>query len=468
MASSIEGTAQIQPSKALGFLVLGSSVYDVLSRLRAQHRIFPSISVIYDSTVPLASPIVVMLDSNGLRLRFDGPDQRLRLIEVLDFQKSRLSYNSGELTRPGTGAGGPTFRSIYNKLFGPTYPGEYMEDQSVYVLSYPGVAFSFPINKEAWKEGADFVSVLSSSDAQPASSMAIFAGSSWLEARSDLFTRPVQNPRLSLVNGASARLSSANDEVEFVKFRDENKVEIIRRHSQPFWITLHSTTPQDLITELGPPGAIYRKHDHRLSIHRTRSLSGGVNGRGHQDDTDDTEPEDAQSDDEEDVSDVSATSNSDYFYNYFHHGMDIFISATRSSSHPVATKVILHGNVPGSFEFQRYRRARWSIELSASTKKEKELRLHSEMGFDEALPLLRERFGEGQRPMPLNRGSDSPSSSCELLGGWEDNESAADKVDVKGVPGGNESTFGNTELYGFPGFIFEVQRNKAISSLTVF
>jgi len=148
--------------------------------------------------------------------------------------------------------------------------------------------------------------------------------------------------------------------------------------------------------------------------------------------------------------------------------MDIFISATRSSSHPVATKVILHGNVPGSFEFQRYRRARWSIELSASTKKAKELRLHSEMGFDEALPLLRERFGEGQRPMPLNRGSDSPSSSCELLGGWEDNESAADKVDVKGVPGGSESTFGNTELYGFPGFIFEVLRNKAISSLTVF
>lgn len=386
-----------------------------------------------------------MLDSNGLRLRFDGPDQRLRLIEVLDFQKSRLSYNGGELTRPGTGAGGPTFRSIYNKLFGPTYPGEYIEDQGVYVLSYPGVAFSFPVNKEAWKGDTDFVSLLSASNAQPASSMAIFNGSSWLEARSGLFTRAVQSPRSPLVNGPAARLSSANDEVELVRFHAENRIEIVRRHSLPFWITLHSTTPQDLITELGPPSAIYRKNDHRLSIHRTRSLSGGVGGRNQQqDDTDDTEPDDAQSDDE-DVSDVSITSNSDYFYNYFHHGMDIFISATRSSSHPVATKIILHGNVPGSYEFQRYRRSRWSIELPPTSKKAREFRLHSEMSFDEALPILRDRFGEGQRPMPLNRGSDSPSSSCELLGGWEDGESAIEKADGKGATGA-ETTFGNTGM----------------------
>lgn len=339
-----------------------------------------------------------------------------------------------------------------------------MKDQGVYVLSYPGVAFSFPVNKEAWKEDVDFVSLLSASNAQPASSMAIFSGSSWSESRNDLFTKPASNPRSPGINSTSARLSSANDEIELIRLHDDNKVELIRRHNAPFSITLHLTTPQDLVAELGPPSAIYRKNDHRLSIHRrTRSLSGRA-----QDDTDDTEPDEAQSDDDEDVSDVSATSNSDYFFNYFQHGFDIFISSSRSSSHSVATKLILHGNVPGSFEFQRYRRSRWTIDLPESSKK-MELRLNSEMVFDEALPRLRERFGEVQKPMLpmfLNRGSDSPSSSCELLGGWEDGE-AGDKV-PEGHLKGPESTFGNTELFGFPGFIFEVLKNKAISSLTVF
>lgn len=408
--------------------------------------------------------MVLSLDDNGLRLRFDGADQRLRLIEVLDFQKSRLSYNGGELVRAGagavTGASGPTFRSIYNKLFGPTYPGEYMKDQGVYVLSYPGVAFSFPVNKGVWKEDVDFVSLLSASNAQPASSMAIFSGSSWSESRNDLFTKPTSNPRSPGINSASARLSSANDEIELIRLHDDNKVELVRRHNAPFTITLHLTTPQDLVAELGPPSAKYRKNDHRLSIHRgTRSLSGA------KDDTDDTEPDEPQSDDDEDVSDVSATSNSDYFLNYFQHGLDVFISSSRSSSHPVATKIILHGNVPGSFEFQRYRRSRWTIELPENSKN-KELRLNSEMVFDEALPRLRERFGEVQRPMLLNRGSDSPSSSCELLGGWEDGE-VGDKA-LGGHLTGPEGTFGNTELFGFPGFIFEVLKNRAISSLTVF
>ncbi|KAI5844549.1 hypothetical protein DFP73DRAFT_549701 [Morchella snyderi] len=455
------GTAQVYPSKALGFLILGSSIYEVLTSLRRYPRVFPSISVIYEASAPLSTPVVLLLDANGLRLRFDGQDQRLRLIEVLDFQKSRLAYNGGELAKAGTGTGGPTFRNIYNKLFGPTYPGEYMEDQGVYVLSYPGVAFSFPVEKQV-KKPDDFVSLLMGSNAHTASSMAIYNGSSWSDARDGLFTKPVTAPRSSGINSASARLSSANDEVELVRLHDDNKVELVRRHNKPFCITLHSTTPQELVAELGPPSAIYRKNDHRLAIHRTHSMS----GRGTQDDADDTEPEDPPSDDDNDVSDVSATSNSDYFYNYFHHGIDIYISSARSSYHPVATKIILHGNVPGSFEFQRYRRSRWVLEL-ADTGKKSELKLHSEMTFDEALPKLRGRFGEGQRPMLLNRGSDSPSSSCELLGGWEDGDNGAKAATLAGKSG-PEATFGNTELFGFPGFIFEVLKNRAVSLLTVF
>ena len=39
------------------------------------------------------------LPENGLRLRFDGVDQRLRLIEVIDFRKIKLAYKGSELVK---------------------------------------------------------------------------------------------------------------------------------------------------------------------------------------------------------------------------------------------------------------------------------------------------------------------------------------------------------------------------------
>ena len=39
--------------------------------------------------------------------------------------------------------GSLSFRQIYSKVFGPTYPGWFDPDTCRYVLSYPGVAFSF-------------------------------------------------------------------------------------------------------------------------------------------------------------------------------------------------------------------------------------------------------------------------------------------------------------------------------------
>ena len=64
-----------------------------------------------------------------------------------------------------------------------------------------------------------------------------------------------------------------------------------------------------------------------------------------------------------------------------------------------------------------------------------------------------------QRGMVLNRGwGDSPGSSCEFLGGWE--ESGARRAETNG-----DST---TTLYGFPGLVFEVLKNGYINTVTVF
>jgi hypothetical protein len=70
-----------------------------------------------------------------------------------------------------------------------------------------------------------------------------------------------------------------------------------------------------------------------------------------------------------------------------------------------------------------------------------------------------------QRPMVLNRGwGDSPESSVEFLGGWEETTAKGPRSGADGQDGG----LGNTELFGFPGLLFEVLKNGAVSCLTVY
>lgn len=507
---------------------LGVSLHDILSRLKSQPHVYPTVDVSYSPTQPIANPVVLNLPRNGVRLRFDGPDQRLRLIEVLDFTKIKLSYKSNELLKmyssapealtPVSGITGPTFRQVYDKLLGPTFPGEYIPpnpdeafDKGTYVLSYPGVAFSFPLLASAWSPSVNFLSLLSSSATSPATSMAIFNGESWPKARTNLFTQASPNPRSLALIGRGKE--GGPDEVELARVHGEGRVELIRRSSPPFWIVLSETTPQDLVAELGPPDAIYRKNDRRLSIHKTRA-SGGSMGRA--DDVSPVTPEyptdmnHSSSHTETDESDgdnhMTATANArelaaaECFYNYFHHGFDILISqptslsapapttalrqssaqtvrsSLRSSNHVTATKVIFHANIPGSYPFNRHRRSRWTLE-HIQDEHHKGF-LTSECFFGDISDRLKEVFRETysneeeelsqQRPMVLNRGwGDSPGSSCELLGGWEESTSG-EKGGAAAAAATLEQGLGNTELFGFPGMVFEVLKSGAVSALTIF
>ena len=65
-----------------------------------------------------------------------------------------------------------------------------------------------------------------------------------------------------------------------------------------------------------------------------------------------------------------------------------------------------------------------------------------------------------QRGMVLNRGwGQSPDSSIELLGGFDD-------APIKQQ--GQAAVMNNTDLFGFPGMLFEVLKNDSISALTVY
>lgn len=466
------------------------------------------------------------LPFNGFRLRFDGPDQRLRLIEVHDFTKTQISYKNLDLVKlneitsapiPNSNSAtptGPIFRHVYNRLMGPTFPGEYIppppgsgSEKGLYVLSYPGIAFTFPLQDSAWSPKIDFVSLLSSSAASQAKSLAIYNGPSWQEARADLLVRACPNPRSLALSGRSKELRP--DEIELVKICGNGKVELIRRSSPPFTITLSETTPQDLVAELGPPDAIYRKNDRRLSIHKTHQPHRNSYQQQYSaspakyDDLTDTDQSSAhtatdESDEEDDqrvTDERNGVLSAECFYNYFHHGLDIFISyptipspsfphsivensssTAKSVGHVVATKILLHANVPGSYPFNRYRRSRWILDSSAFHQMHPPLT--SESPFSEISQGLQHVWKTSyaneneekslQRGMVLNRGwGDSPGSSCELLGGWEESADTQTKAQGSALIHGGVGS-GNTELFGFPGLVFEVLKNDAVSCLTVY
>ncbi|KUL83674.1 hypothetical protein ZTR_07501 [Talaromyces verruculosus] len=529
--ASAPGTMQVFPSRGLGNLsklnclkiptfqgislilesktALGSSLHNVLSRIKSRPQTYPAIDLAYSSTEPLLEPVVLNLPKNGLRLRFDGPDQRLRLIEVLDFSKVPIVYKNHEVVKipkpqEQPSSTGPSFRHVYNRLFGPSYPGEYISPPNgspfgTYVLSYPGVAFSFPLQDSAWSDNCDFVALLSSSAASPATSMAIFQGSSWSDARNKLFTTPPQLPRSPALIGKGKE--AVPDEIEEIRVLGAGRIELLRRSSPPLVINLSETTPQDLIAELGPPDAIYRKNDRRISIHNAH----GVNqprllspspGRGV--DTPDTDHSSNNSPAEDSDDETFSGSKmdpsslpSECFFNYFHHGFDAFISyptpsgpalpgsglsdipPPATSSLLTVTKLIVHGNVPGSYPFNRYRRSRWKILLDDSGREA----LTSETHYDELSERLQALWKGSyassseettlQRGMVLNRGwGDSPESSVEFLGGWEESVGGKHRSASSGPDSGQ--ALGNTELYGFPGLLFEVLKNGAVSSMTIY
>ena len=467
------------------------------------------------------------LPSNGIRLRFDGLDQRLRLIEVLSFTKTRLNYKSldlvklPELTTSATSnfnhdePTGPIFRHVYNRLMGPTFPGEYIPpkpgsetDAGLYILSYPGIAFTFPLKNSAWSRKIDFVALLSSNAASQAKSLAIFNGHSWQDARHDIYVRSCPNPRSLALSSRGKEFHP--DEVDLVKIRGNGKIEIIRRSLPPFLISLSETTPQALVAELGPPDAMHRKNDRRLSIHKTRRKEprpldksyGASPGRyEEQADTDQsstytaTDESDAE-DDPSAANERNADLSAECFYNYFHHGFDILISYPLSPSPPlsssqsnsdstqaignidhlVAAKILLHGNVPGSYPFNRYRRSRWIIDHPSLDNLSSPL--SSETPFEDVSKSLRHVWKDSyanekeekssQRGMVLNRGwGDSPGSSCELLGGWEESTGVQKGRSQTPVFHGGPGC-GNTELFGFPGMVFEVLKNDTISCVTIY
>jgi hypothetical protein len=477
-------------------IALGAALQDILSTVAADKDLFTSIDIHFSQSEPLTAPIVVTLPDNGLRLRFDGADQRLRLIEVTDLTKSTLVYKGMELVRSheiSSSAAGPAFKRVY-QMFGASYPGEYMpptpgKSEGTYVLSWPGVAFNFPLQHSAWSPEKDHVSLLGSQAAGPAAQMAIFEGKTWSDSRKDLFVREPTGPRSTAL--ASRPRDSLPAEIESAIIQPGKRVIFERRQpAPPFTIHLNETSPQDLITELGAPDATFKptikesspvQPNHKRTGSATRPRSGSRLHPGSQPSSyssTNTDSFETDFDSEDADEDPAERANRAAYWCYFGHGMDILVGppsepegSRGASSLPgaspdlVVKRVVIQGNVPGSAAFNRHRRLRWTLELPNTTD---DLILHSECNFEHELkPTLLHTYLEAAKDAQtamgrvINRCWDDPMDSGFFLPD-QDRDEADD-----GSARGSEAWLGNVRLFQFPGVMFEVLQNGAVAGVYV-
>lgn len=541
-------------------IVLGATLHHVLHRIHVRKEL-GKVNIFADDQHPATTPVVVQLCERGLQLRFDGPEQRLRMIEVTDFTKARYTYDGKDILkqdRPSSQKG-PTFKSVY-KQFGPATPGEFVENKDRdnkydwFSLSYPGIAFKFPVQAGTWKESlnsdwAAAVNFLDTSAVKPACSMCIYHGESWPKVRGQIFTMDMPFPRRPILGATRADYAKLVKEVELARIHGEGRIELLRKNARSFWIILSETTPQDLITIIGPPDDIYRKPK-PASAHRPRTESHSRSRRSSA--KQDFKPESwgsahapssaAESDDEEEYLEEAEYDGDlrEEFWNYYDHGFDILISPhPRLISHPspsapreqpitgttsyfgteadtkeqrdlrllampalgwtpVATKLIIHGNIPFSHAFNRHCRLRWEICHTPSPDGVYKDPLTSEMNWRDINNRLKEvykgtyRSEEEERslqqPMAINRGwggsstSDSMGGSGELLGGWEGDDdeetvkakisSGKSKSKIKeantGEGRGVIADVGQAQFFGgYPGMIFEVLRNGTVCQVQI-
>ncbi|KAI9319904.1 hypothetical protein BX666DRAFT_1917264 [Dichotomocladium elegans] len=344
----------ISPGRSLGPFRLGSSLWDNIQYLKERPQYFPSVELKYSEEDPVKYDFIITLPANGVNLRFDGGLQRMKSIECFNPSKVKLVYQNSDVSSSRTI---PTFLLIY-KAFGPTYPGEFDTSQSIYTLKYPGISFMFPIptrHKDLYASSSDLPLEFPDGTTPIASRVCLFSvnGSSWQKAAVPSLPKVIADYNaLTRAYGKTGRR-----DVEIVKAQpnrgitlyfpvnDEagnstvmNQVDILLRISKP----------QDILADLGKPSRVFYKEEDKMKIHSVTD-NGAMLGR--------ISDEDADNGDRAMNGDEEEKEPTDYFFNFFHLGIDLLFDG---SLH-VCKKIVLHGNIPGHYDFQRYKRCPFVI-----------------------------------------------------------------------------------------------------------
>ncbi|CAJ1930345.1 unnamed protein product [Sphenostylis stenocarpa] len=309
-----EGTAMgaivldIRPGVGIGPFSVGHGmpICEAFAQIEQQPNIYDVVHVKYFDEEPLKFDIVISFPDHGFHLRFDPWSQRLRLIEIFDVKRLQMRYSTSLIGGSSTLA---TFVAVY-ALFGPTYPGIFDQERSIYTLFYPGLSFAFPIPSQF---------VYCCLDGRVELPLEFPDGTTPVTCRISVYDSSSEKKVGvgSLMDKASAPplpVGSIYMEEVHVKLREELYFTVGSQHI-PF-----GASPQDVWTELGRPCGIHQKQVDQMGIHSVSDLR------------------------------PRTTLCGDYFYNYFTRGLDILFDG---QTHKIK-KFVLHTNFPGHADFNSY------------------------------------------------------------------------------------------------------------------
>jgi phagosome assembly factor 1 len=300
----------------------------------------------------------------------------------------------------------PTFAHVYN-TFGPSYPGDYDQENNRYVLQYPGLSFTFSIppefhhlyTKVCWlvdqvecvfcrlhscsvfactharltlthsPQIPVFVNlfccccccccVFFSKDTNELP-MELPNGSSPLASRVYLYAGGrLRNPTLPALRKGSlyyqpvmARLgqgvffapSSVRAPTGVSSSTGTTSAAAVGRWGQGEGRVIFSSSVQDVVAELGTPQRVYHKRHDSMRIH-TASASAASQVAG--------------------GASAPAGKTADYFFNFFTRGVDVMFDGGTQR----VKKIIMHTNFPCHVSFNRYHKCNFRILLPQTAPK---------------------------------------------------------------------------------------------------
>ncbi|KAI8929002.1 hypothetical protein BC831DRAFT_445968 [Entophlyctis helioformis] len=456
----------LSPGNGLGRLALGLPLPAVIAYLKRESLQFSKYELKFSDKTPFDYDVVLNLIHNGLALRFDPLSQRLKSIELYDFDKLSLTYEGALFNSPTIV---PTFLLIY-KLFGPTYPGEYDADKLRYTLKYPGVSFVFPIPQQfaPLKNLADLpisfpdgttpvvsrIYLYSSNPAPVAAkpSTPTPAAATTATSSSASAARGGGNGRKESSNATAGgpewkhaiapRLGPFDTYFERVVIKPGFGLQFPDRGGQ---VCLQATC-QDVLGEMGRPEDVTTKQRDKMGIHR--------NGSGEQ---------------------GPLSTNPDYVWNYFSMGIDMVFDGT---THRVK-KMILHSNMLGHHHVNLY--ARCNFEISSGTAGTGSASASasapasaSALGSSTASPsngtfanAASRNVGSSSKAMGSKHTASTP---LDLTAKWDKVQEQLGKPLGPPVifnPSPNHNPFGSTSYYAIGHMVFEIMKNGYMASVMI-
>eukprot|EP00747_Dinoflagellata_sp_TGD_P207780 gnl/TRDRNA2_/TRDRNA2_81316_c0_seq1.p1 gnl/TRDRNA2_/TRDRNA2_81316_c0~~gnl/TRDRNA2_/TRDRNA2_81316_c0_seq1.p1 ORF type:complete len:763 (-),score=146.34 gnl/TRDRNA2_/TRDRNA2_81316_c0_seq1:57-2345(-) len=323
----------MEPAQRVGPFVLGMGINEALAVV---HKLagLDSAEVSFDEKEIFASDLTLRIPSFGLQLCFDGFQQDLRVIALWlqqpwdaesELPGTKVPNSTEDESAEGSSLAAepqslPTltyggrifagckepllcFRDVYT-MFGPTWIGDFQRGKrAAYFLRYPGLTFEFPLPEELFDSLAACGEHPSSLADRPPPTAA------------RLWVFPKEAP--CFTHAVSAR----PDGPEAVVVRPASGVELRGR------MLRFGAMPQDVFSDFGPPEQVCVKEVDTVRIHSALS--------------------------------TTARGGPDYYYNYFHLGLDVLFDGRTH----LVKKVILHTNPPTHELFSRYSRCFFQIPI---------------------------------------------------------------------------------------------------------